>query len=195
MAVAPGSTWTFRGVAVDIYGNSTPARTSGKAAVPYDQSRASFSGTGLPATSAVTSDKYLGTTRTLRATGQRATLPTLTGDRSQVVGERGTTGGTFDVYRGATRVATKVSTYSTSRTPRSVLWTSPVGTTSASYSVRWVPSGTAGRINVVLDGFAVRGMRATGRRTAGPPGRPRPVPAVHPVVRRRRGARHPRRAL
>lgn len=156
VVVAPGTTWTFKGVAFDAHGNSTGVRTSGKAVVPFDQSRASFSGTGLPATSATAADKYLGTTRTLRAPGQRATMPTLTGDRFQVIGERGPSGGTFDVYRGTTRVATKVSTYSPSRKARSVLWSSPVGTTTSSYSVRWVPSGSAGRTNVVLDGFAAR---------------------------------------
>ena len=149
VTVAPGSVWQFQGRAYDAYGNATGLVRSAKAVVPFDQSKATFSG----GTNATGTDRWLGGVRTIKATGNYAKL-TVTADRVTVVGEKCPTCGKLYVYDGSTKVAT-VDSYASARKPRQVLYTR-TWTKAGSHVLTVKPAATAGRPNVVLDAFAVR---------------------------------------
>jgi WD40-like Beta Propeller Repeat len=147
----PGSDYSFRSRATDLYGNATAWRGLDDVVVPYDQTKAVFSGR---TTTSSSSTRWLGGVRVLSARGSRAVV-TVTGDRLQVIGERCRGCGSFTVYVGATKVAT-VSSYSSTTRVRQVLWTSPTSWRSGTRTVVLTAVGTAGHPAVILDGFAVR---------------------------------------
>jgi hypothetical protein len=144
-----GLSYTFKVQVKDAYGNATPSVNSSRAVVPFDQTRATLSGgSNVYGTSA-----FLGSIRKLWHTSDYARV-TLTGNRLQVVGIKCTSCGKFAIYDGSTLIAT-VDTYATSSKVRQVLYTryySAIGT--HTFTIR--PKATAGRPNVMLDGFAMR---------------------------------------
>jgi hypothetical protein len=143
-----GSNNQFRVTARDAFGNSTPTAVSGWAVVPWDQTKASYN-TG---TTYALSSAYLGSYRVLRTSGAIARIA-VNGNRLQVIGARCPGCGVFDVYVGTTRIGT-VDTHRSSTLQRSVLFTK---TWSTGYRVVTIRArGTAGRPNVVLDGFGIR---------------------------------------
>ena len=159
--VRPGDVFAFRGTATDRYGNKTvPTVAQGRAVVPYDQSKASFSSTARTLTSAA---RWLGSSRVLSSAGQVATLNSVYGNRLQVIGDTRTTGGSFAVYlRNSSgtysKLGSSVSTYrSSGGGVRRVLciYTFPT-TATRSFQLRWTSSGVAAHRNVVVDGFSVR---------------------------------------
>lgn len=145
----PGSTYQFRAFATDAYGNSTGTATSGAAVVPWDQTKATLSGGRNLAQSA----DYLGSVRVLNAAGNYARIG-ITGNRFSIIGQRCSTCGVFDVYDGSTRVAT-IDSRASSTQFRVVLFTRYYSSVQA-HTLTIRARGTAGRPNVVLDGFAVR---------------------------------------
>jgi hypothetical protein len=147
--VTPGSTYQFRASAVDSFGNKTGTTTSGSAVVPWDQTKATlFGGRNLSQ-----AEDYFGTVRVLNAAGHYAKIA-ITGNRFQIIGQRCATCGVFDVFEGSTRIAT-VDSRAASTQFRVVLFTRTYPTVVAR-TVTIKARGTAGRPNVVLDGFAVR---------------------------------------
>jgi hypothetical protein len=148
-ASTPGSTYQFVVTAKDSFGNTSGPVASGRAVVPFDQTKATLSG----GVNVARGDAWLGTLRTLNAAGQFARIG-VTGDRFQVIGERCPTCGVVDIYDGSTRIAS-VDTRASARQARAVLYTKAWPT--VGYHVLTLkPRGTAKRPNVVLDGFAVR---------------------------------------
>jgi hypothetical protein len=145
----PGNSYSFRLQAFDAYGNATPSTAGGTAVVPFDESRATFTGS---TSAGHASDRWLGTVRALDAAGAAARL-TVRGNRFQLVGERCPSCGVVDVYIEGRRVA-GVDTRASSRQPRRVLVTRALGSGDHVVVVR--ARGTAGRPRVVVDGFAVR---------------------------------------
>ncbi len=145
----PGQTYRFRVSAKDAYGNGTAQVLSGKSVVPFDQTRAALSG----GTNVARGDAWLGSLRILSAAGHYARV-TITGDRFQVIGERCPSCGIVDIYDGSTRIGS-VDTRAASRQPRTVLYTR-TWTMVGNHTLTLKPRGTAGRPNIVLDGFAVR---------------------------------------
>lgn len=143
-----GGNYRFRVVATDSFGNTSSVAVSGWAVVPYDQTKASYSG-GVTNT---ISSAYLGSYRVLKTPATYARI-SFTGLRLQIVGSRCASCGVFDVYVGTTRIGT-VDTYRSSTLQRSVLFTKSFG--SGTKVVTIVPRGTAGRPNVILDGFGIR---------------------------------------
>ena len=145
-----GTNYVFRVMIVDSYGNSTPTVSSGRAVVPFDQTKATLSG----GTDISTTAAYLGKYRRQSATTNYAKV-TLVGNRLQVIGLRCSSCGSFDVFEGSTRIAT-ISSYTTGTTVyRAVLFTktySSVGTHT------WIirPKATSGHPYVMLDAFAAR---------------------------------------
>jgi hypothetical protein len=144
-----GSSYGFAISVTDEFGNSTPAAGAGLTEVPYDQTRATY--TGSHVTSALR-DRWLGSATTLRAAGAAAKI-VVNGTRLQVIGERCATCGVMDVYVDGVRVA-GIDTRATARQARQVLYTRAVSRGTHTLLVR--ARGTAGRSNVVLDGFGVR---------------------------------------
>lgn len=143
-----GQTYSFRVRGTDAYGNPTPL-VSTKAVVPFDQTKATYSGASTVASSA----SFLGSYRKLTSTRSYAKV-TLTGNRFQVIGLRCSGCGSFAVYEGSTKVAT-VSSYATSTKARQVLFTR-TWSTSATRTLTIKPLGTSGHPAVLLDGFAMR---------------------------------------
>jgi hypothetical protein len=144
-----GATYTFRVKATDAYGNSTSTVQSGKAVVPYDQTKATLSG----GTTIGSSLAYFGSLRQLKSTSSYAKV-TLFGNRLQIIGWKCKTCGKFVIYDGGTKLAT-VDTYATSGTVRSVLFTrtyTAIGT--HTFTIRSL--ATYGRPAVDLDAFAMR---------------------------------------
>jgi hypothetical protein len=134
----------------DSYGNSTAPTGVGTAVVPYDQTRATFSGSF--ATQAL-SGRYLGSATILKAAGSAARL-VVNGNRLQVIGEKCASCGVMDVYVDGVRVA-GVDTHLAYRVSRAVLYTRAL-TAGVNHTVVIKARGTAGHPNVVLDGFGVR---------------------------------------
>lgn len=145
----PGTTYQFRAFATDAFGNRTGVATSGPVVVPWDQTKATLSG-GHNLTS---SSDYLGSVRVLSAVGQYARIA-VTGNRFQVIGRRCTSCGVFDVYDGSTRVAT-IDSRGSGTQYRAVLYTRTYPSVQ-NHTLTIKPRATAGRPNVILDGFAVR---------------------------------------
>jgi hypothetical protein len=145
----PGTTYQFRTRVADAYGNSTGTLSSAAAVVPFDQVSAAFNAGRTVAQAR----NFLGSVRLLNVAGQYGRI-TVTGNRFQVIGQRCTTCGAFDVYDGRTRVAT-IDTRATSTQYRAVLYTR-TWTTSATRTLVVKARGTSGRPNVILDAFAVR---------------------------------------
>jgi len=146
----PGKSYTFRVIVKDAFGNTTKTFVnSARAVVPFDQTKAAFSG----GSNVYHSAAYLGSYRKLWRTTDYAKV-TLTGNRIQVVGWRCSTCGTFAIYDNGTLVGT-VSSYASTTKVRQVLFAktySAIGT--HSFTIK--PKATAGRPNVMLDGFAIR---------------------------------------
>jgi hypothetical protein len=146
---APGNNYVFRVQVKDSYGNATGFVSSGRAVVPYDQTKATLYGGVNVSTAAA----YLGSYRRLSKTTDYAKV-TLVGNRLQVVGWKCTTCGAFAIYDGSTLIAT-VDTRASSTLTHVVLYTrtySSVG--NHTFTIR--PKATAGRPYVLLDGFAMR---------------------------------------
>ena len=134
----------------DGFGNASLPTGVGTAVVPYDQTRAAFSGTFV--TQSI-NDRYFGSATILKTAGSAARL-VVNGNRLQIVGERCTSCGVMDVYVDGTRVA-GIDTRDTQRRSRYVLYTRNL-TAGANHTIVIKARGTAGRPNVVLDGFGVR---------------------------------------
>ncbi|MCW2668760.1 MAG: hypothetical protein JWO27_657 [Frankiales bacterium] len=149
-AAKAGSSYGLLMTRYDGFGNSTAATGLGTAVVPYDQTRASF--TGSTATQAL-SGRYLGSATILKAAGAAARL-VVNGNRLQVIGEKCASCGVMDIYVDGTRVA-GVDTHDTQRRARAVLYTRNL-TAGVNHTVVIKARGTAGRPNVVLDAFGVR---------------------------------------
>lgn len=144
-----GGTYTFYVKALDEFGNSSAYVTSAKAVVPWDQTKATFSG----GTNRTSSAAYRGTFRRLTSNTQYARV-TLVGNRLQVIGWKCSSCGSFAIYQGSTKIGT-VSTYSSTTRARLVLFTKTY-TSSATRTFTIRPLGTAGHPVVALDGFAMR---------------------------------------
>jgi len=143
-----GNSYRFRIVGTDgALGNSTVDTAGGTAVVPYDQTRAAFS-SGVVTSSP---DRWYGSARVLQAAASYAKL-TVVGNRFQLIGERCTTCGVFDVFDNNHLVGS-VDSRGT-RAPRAVLFTRTL--TAGSHVMVVKNRGTAGRSNVIVDGFAVR---------------------------------------
>jgi hypothetical protein len=145
----PGKTYLFRVTVKDAYGNASPAVTSGRAVVPFDQTRATFVG----GTNVSSSSSYLGGLRKLWTTAQYAKV-SVTGNRFQIVGLRCAGCGKLAVYEAGKLIGT-IDSYASTTKVRQVLFTktySSIGT--HSYVIK--PLATPGRPNVLLDGFATR---------------------------------------
>jgi hypothetical protein len=144
-----GSTYQFHVQARDAYGNATPIVSSAGAVVPFDQTKAAFSGgSTLSASSA-----WFGSYRLLKIKGSYAKI-TLTGNQLTIIGRRCSTCGVFDLYDG-TRLVKTVDTRSSTAVNRAVLASltfSSSGTHTFIVKVR----GTAGRPDVYLDGWGMR---------------------------------------
>ena len=134
----------------DSYGNSTAPTGLGTAVVPYDQTRASFSGSFVTQT---LNERYLGNATILKAAGAAARL-VVNGNRLQIIGEKCASCGVFDVYVDGVRVA-GIDSHATQRYTRVVLYTRALSA-GVNHTVVIKARGTAGRPNVVLDGFGVR---------------------------------------
>ncbi|MCW2600443.1 MAG: N-acetylmuramoyl-L-alanine amidase family 2 [Frankiales bacterium] len=145
----PGNSYAFRVTARDAYGNSTAPAVSGSAVVPYDQTKAVFS---KAAGTVRSGDRWLGSVMVLKAAGATAKV-TLLGNRFQVIGERCTTCGAFDVYSGSTRIGS-IDTRAASRQVRAVLFTY-TWKSLANRTLTIRARGTATRPSVILDGFAM----------------------------------------
>jgi hypothetical protein len=148
-AARAGYSYGFLVTVTDGFGNSSAPTGGGTAVVPYDQTRATYSGAVLTQRS---SDRYLGSATLLRAAGAAMRM-TVNGSRLQVVGERCASCGVMDVYVDGRRVA-GVDTRAAARQVRQVLYTRALG--AGNHAVVIKARGTAGRPNVVLDGLAVR---------------------------------------
>jgi Tol biopolymer transport system component len=145
----PGTSYVFRVQIKDVYGNATGWVSSGRAVVPFDQAKATFSG----GTTVAYSTAYLGSFRQLKTTSSYAKV-TVTGNRLQVIGLRCSRCGKFAIYAGSTKLAT-VDTYASSTKVRQVLYTKTYSTVaSRTFTIR--PLATSGRPAVDLDGFATR---------------------------------------
>lgn len=147
-SVVIGGTYAFRVRGQDPAGNTTALRTVGNAVVPYDHTRATFSG----GTTVTTAAAWLGSWRNLRTTASYAKV-TLVGKKLQVIGTRCTACGKFDIFEGSKLLAT-VDTYHSSTFPRAVLYTRYY-TTSGTHTYTIRPKATPGRPSVNLDGFAM----------------------------------------
>jgi len=148
----PGASIVFRARATDQWGNTTPYFASGRAVVPYDQTKATFIG----GTTVNDVRAWLGSYRRLWNTAQSAKV-TLVGDRLQVIGWRCHRCGVLRIYEGSTLLATVDSYYASTSTPsvRRVLFTKTYpGVGTHTFIIR--PVGTAGRPYVYLDGFGMR---------------------------------------
>jgi hypothetical protein len=145
-----GGTYTFKvTVQDDGFGNTSAATPSAAAVVPWDQTKAVFSGSSLLGSSAA----YLGSFRRFSSTAAYAKV-TLVGNRLQVVGWKCSSCGAFAIYDGATKIGT-VNTYAASLAPRVTLFTRTYASNGThTFTIR--PLGTAGHPGVVLDGFAMR---------------------------------------
>jgi hypothetical protein len=144
-----GYSYGFLLTVKDTFGNTSAPTGVGVAVVPYDQTKATFSGTYL--TQSI-NDRYLGSATLLKAAGAAARI-IVNGNRLQLLGERCTSCGVMDVYVDGVRVA-GIDTRASQRTPRVVLYTRAL--TAGNHTVVVKSRGTAGRPNVVLDGFGVR---------------------------------------
>jgi len=145
----PGSTYQFRVSAHDAFGNATGVATSGAAVVPFDQGKAVlYGGRNL-----AQPQDYFGYVRILSASNHYARI-TITGNRLQVIGQRCASCGVFDIYEGNTRLGAFDTRAATTQV-RVVLYTRTYpAIVTRTFTIR--PRGTAGRPNVVLDGFAIR---------------------------------------
>ena len=148
-AAKAGYSYGFLVTSRDGYGNSSAPTGAGIAVVPYDQTRASFSGNVLTQS---LSSRYLGSATLLRAAGAASRF-TVNGNRLQVIGERCISCGVMDVYLDGARVA-GIDTHASARQARQVLYTRTL--TPGNHALVVKARGTAGRPNVVLDGFGVR---------------------------------------
>jgi hypothetical protein len=144
----PGRNYVFRVKATDAYGNSTGTATSGRATVPYDQTKATLSGGVNMGSRAY----YQGTVRRMASKTNYARVA-LYGNRLQIIGTRCATCGQFALYDGSTKIATVDTRYSRT-VNRTVLFTRLTTLGNHTYTIR--PLATAGRPNVILDGFAMR---------------------------------------
>lgn len=145
----PGVTYQFRVTARDAFGNSTPVAIGTPSVVPFDQTKASFNA----GTTYAVSSAWLGSYRVIKTAGSYARV-SLTGNQLTVIGTRCKACGVFDLYDG-TRLIRTVDTYAATTVPRAVLF-SVAYTTSATHTFTLRARGTAGRPNVVLDGFGMR---------------------------------------
>ncbi|MFN2539055.1 MAG: hypothetical protein ABR549_13040 [Mycobacteriales bacterium] len=145
-----GSSYGLLMTRYDGFGNSTAPTGIGTAVVPYDQTRASYSGSYVTQT---LNERYLGNATILKTAGSAARL-VVNGNRLQVVGEKCTSCGVMDVYVDGVRVA-GIDTHDTQRRSRFVLYTRNL-TAGVNHTVVIKARGTAGRPNVVLDAFGVR---------------------------------------
>lgn len=145
-----GTTYQFRAQASDAFGNATPLVTSAQPVVPFDHTKAGFVGGTVVAHGAA----WLGSYRVISSTAHKATL-SVSGNRLQIVGWRCPSCGVMDVYEGATKIAA-IDTRSATTQTRVVLYSRTWGV-SGSRTITIKPRGTAGRPNVILDGFAIRG--------------------------------------
>jgi hypothetical protein len=145
----PGASYTFSVMGFDSFGNSTPWVNSARTTMPFDQTKATFSGGG----NAYTNLAFLGSYRKLWHTTDVARV-TLTGKRLQIVGATCGTCGVFDLFDNGQWVGS-VNTYGSVTRLRQVLFTKrySVGGTHA-FTIR--PRATAGHPDVELDGFAMQ---------------------------------------
>lgn len=144
-----GGTYTFRVKAEDAYGNTSGWAVGPKAVVPFDQTKATYTG----GTTFAAGNAYLGSFRRLSSTAHSARV-SLVGNQLLVVGWKCPSCGGFAIYDGATKIGT-VSTYAASTQPRALLF-SKTYAANATHTFTIRPLGTPGRPYVVLDGFAMR---------------------------------------
>jgi hypothetical protein len=144
-----GASYTFSARGFDSFGNSTPWVNTSRIVVPFDQTKATYTGGG----NAYTSLAYLGSYRKLWHSTDVARV-TLTGSVLQVVGATCGTCGVFDVYDNGHWIGS-ANTYGSVTRLRRVLFTKSFsGMTSHSFAIK--PRATAGHPDVKLDGFAMR---------------------------------------
>jgi hypothetical protein len=145
----PGNTYAFRVSAADGWGNLTPTVISTGAVVPFDQTKAVFSG----GTNYAVSAAWLGGYRQLKVKGNYAAVY-LVGNQVSIIGTKCSACGAFDLYDNGKLIRT-VDTYRSSTATRAVLFQINYGS-SAGHNYKLVVRGTAGRPSVILDGFGMR---------------------------------------
>ncbi len=146
---APGATYQFRVTAHDAHGNSTPTVASASAVVPYDQTVGSYAGNVRLSTS----NAWYGSYQVIKSTSSYARV-VLTGNQLQVVGWKCKTCGQVAIYDNNVKIGT-VDTYSATTVARTVLFTKTFSSSSRHiFALR--PLATAGRPNVIIDGYAMR---------------------------------------
>jgi len=144
-----GGTYAFRVKVQDAHGNTSGWAVGPKAVVPFDQTKATFSGGGTVLTGAA----YLGSFRRLSTSSHYARV-SLVGNQLMVVGWKCASCGAFAIYDGATRIGT-VDTYAATTRQRVLLF-SKTYASSGTHTFTIRPLGTSGRPYVALDGFAMR---------------------------------------
>jgi len=144
-----GTTYAFRSRGHDGYGNATDWTTGAiTATVPFDQTKATFSG----GSNVYHSAAYLGSYRKLwKATAYAKA--TLKGDRVFIVGSTCGTCGRFDLFDNGTWIGT-FDTYGSVTRLRQTLFAKSVPHGTHTFTIK--PKATPGRPNVMLDGFGMR---------------------------------------
>jgi hypothetical protein len=145
-----GTSYAFLVTSRDAFGNASAETSGSSTVVPLDQTSAAYHGNTAPQALA---GQYLGSARLLRAAGAYGQI-TVRGNRFQVIGDRCGSCGIFDVYVNGVRVA-GIDSRNAAHQVRQVLYSRPLNPAINS-TIVIKARGTAGRPNVVLDGFAVR---------------------------------------
>jgi hypothetical protein len=145
-----GTSYAFLITSRDAFGNASPETSGSSTVVPLDQTSATYAGNTAPQ---ALPGQYLGSARVLRAAGAYGQI-TVKGNRFQIVGDRCGSCGIFDVYVNGVRVV-GIDTRNAAHQVRQVLYSRPLNPAISS-TIVIKARGTAGRPNVVLDGFALR---------------------------------------
>jgi len=145
----PGANYVFRVSATDAFGNATAVRSSTRAVVPFDQTKAVFSG-GSTVTKA---GAYLGTYRRLTKTTEYAKV-VLVGNRLQIIGWQCQVCGKFTLHDNGKLIAT-IDTRLSHTKGRAVLYTRSYPTVGTHTYVIRLASALYSQ-EVQLDGFAMR---------------------------------------
>jgi hypothetical protein len=145
---AAGTTFHFRAMTVDAYGNGS-AWSYGAATEPYDDRAGQYSGTWR--SSSGQSGRWLGTLRTTRARSAAAVFK-VSGNRYYLYGDRCPQCGALRIYLNG-RYRTTVSSYASTTQARRLLWTSTAMPAAARY-VKVVNVATAGHPQVHVDAVA-----------------------------------------
>jgi hypothetical protein len=147
VTVRPGITYYLGAITHDGYGNTSAWSPAATAAVPLDQTAATYS-TGWTAIAAT--GRWLGSVHSSTVNGSKATL-VAPARQFQIIGDKCAACGSFKVYIDGVYKGT-VSSYATTTQVRRVLWTSPALGPITRRTLVVVPALTTSR-RVNIDGF------------------------------------------